>query len=150
DLRPQIRCSRMPRVSPRARIYTIVGLAAVAAAAAVVALTAATHNSPPKPLGPRAGKPPYAADWTVSGPLSVAVRRAMSAWPEGTVATMRKLEQGHPGSSFVRLNLGLALFWQRDEAGAVAAWRQAKRLEPDTPSAVRAGDLLHPDSPRGL
>jgi tetratricopeptide (TPR) repeat protein len=116
----------------------------------VVAVTAATHESPPKPLGPRAGKPPYAADWTVSAPLSAAVRRAMSAWPEGTVATMRRLEQEHPGSAFVRLNLGLALFWQRDEAGAVRAWRAAKRVEPDTPSAVRAGDLLHPDSPRGL
>ena len=50
----------------------------------------------------------------------------------------------------MRLNLGLALFWRRDDEAALAAWRQAKRLEPDTPSAVRAGDLLHPDSPRGL
>jgi hypothetical protein len=50
----------------------------------------------------------------------------------------------------VRLNLGLALYWRRDEAGALQAWRQAKRVQPDTPSAVRAGDLLHPDSPRGL
>ena len=33
---------------------------------------------------------------------------------------------------------------------ALAAWRQAKRVQPDTPSAVRAGDLLHPNSPRGL
>jgi tetratricopeptide (TPR) repeat protein len=140
----------MPRVSPRARIYTIVGVAAVAAAAAVVGVTAATHTSPPKPLGPRAGKPPYSADWTAPGSLSSAVQRAMSAWPEGTVSTMRRLEKEHPGSSFVRLNLGLALFWQRDEAGAAEAWREAKRLEPDTPSAVRAGDLLHPNSPHGL
>ena len=48
------------------------------------------------------------------------------------------------------LNLGLALFWQRDDAGALAAWKQAKRVQPDTPSAVRAGDLLHPNSPNGL
>jgi len=140
----------MPRVSPRARIYTIVASAAVAAAAAVVGVTAATHTSPPRPLGPREGKPPYAADWTASPSLTSSVRRAMSAWPEGTVATMRRLEREHPASSFVRLNLGLALFWQRDDAGALAAWRQAKRLEPDTPSAVRAGDLLHPNSPHGL
>src|SRR5262245_24209261 len=74
----------------------------------------------------------------------------MRAWPEGTVATLRTLVRENPSSSFVRLNLGLALFWQRADAGAVAAWRQAKRLEPDTPSAVKAGDLLHPNSPPGL
>jgi tetratricopeptide (TPR) repeat protein len=132
-------------VSPRSRIYTLVGLSAAAAAGAVVAITALTANHPPKPLGPRPGKPPLAADWTAPAALAGDVRASV-----GSVARLRALANEHPDSSFVRLNLGLALFWQRDDAGALAAWKQAKRLQPDTPSAVRAGDLLHPDSPRGL
>src|SRR5262245_48495998 len=132
-------------VSPRARIYALVGLCAAGAAAAVVGITAATHHTPPSPPGPRTGRPPFAEDWTASLALTASVRRAMRAWPEGTVAALRTLAREQPASSFVRLNLGLALFWERDDSGAVAAWRQAKRLQPDTPSAVRAGDLLHPN-----
>jgi tetratricopeptide (TPR) repeat protein len=132
-------------VSPRARIYTLVSLSAAAAAAAVVGITAATANHPAKPLGPRPGRPPFAADWTAPQELARDVRAAT-----GSVPRLRVLADAHPGSAFVRLNLGLALFWQRDDSGALAAWRQAKRAQPDTPSAVRAGDLLHPRSPPGL
>jgi len=132
-------------VSPRARIYTLVGAIAAAAAGVVVAVTALTANQPPAPLGPRPGKPPFAADWTAPARLTGDVRAAV-----GSVPRLRGLANTNPQSSFVRLNLGLALFWQRDNAAALTAWRQAKRLQPDTPSAVRAGDLLHPDSPRGL
>ena len=89
-------------VSPRARIYTVVGLSAAGAAAAVVAITAATHHSPPAPQGPRAGSPPFAADWTAPAGLTGAVRRAMSAWPEGTVSTLRGLVRRNPDSSLVR------------------------------------------------
>ena len=132
-------------MSPRARIYTLVALSAAAAAAVIVGLTALTANHPPKPLGPRPGKPPFAADWTAPRALAREVRAAV-----GSVPRLRALANRHRASSFVRLNLGLALFWQRDDAGALAAWKQAKRVQPDTPSAVRAGDLLHPNSPRGL
>jgi tetratricopeptide (TPR) repeat protein len=137
-------------VSPRARIASIVAVIATAAAGTVVAITWATHTSIPAPPGPRPGKPPYAADWTAPAPLSKTVERAMRSWPEGTVPALQRLARVRPGSSFVRLNLGLALYWQRDDAGALAAWRAAKRVEPDTPSAVKAGDLLHPNSPQGL
>jgi hypothetical protein len=129
-------------VSPRARIYTLVGLSAAAAAGAVVAITALTANHP---LGPRSGKPPFAADWTASPSLSRQVRAAV-----GSVPRLRALASSHPASSFVRLNLGLAFFWRREDAAALDAWKQAKRVQPDTPSAVHAGDLLHPDSPHGL
>jgi tetratricopeptide (TPR) repeat protein len=129
-------------VSPRARIYTLVGLIAAGAAGAVVAITALTADNPP---GPRAGKPPFAADWTASSPLSADVRAAV-----GSVRRLSELAKANPRSSFVRLNLGLAYFWRRQDDAAVAAWRQAKRFQPDTPSAVRAGDFLHPDSPAGL
>jgi hypothetical protein len=129
-------------VSPRARIYTLVGLSAAGAAAVVVGITAVTANHP---LGPRSGKPPFAADWTAPRALTRQVKAAT-----GSVSRLRELANAHPASAFVRLNLGLAFFWQRDDAGALAAWKQAKRTEPDTPSAVRAGDLLHPGSPAGL
>ena len=107
-----------------------------------MAVTALTANHPP---GPRPGKPPFASDWTAPPALSRQVRAAV-----GSVPKLQALADGHPKSSFVRLNLGLALFWRRDDAAALAAWKQAKRAQPDTPSAVRAGDLLHPDSPGGL
>jgi tetratricopeptide (TPR) repeat protein len=129
-------------VSPRARIYILVGLIAAAAAAVVVGITALTADHPP---GPRSGKPPFAADWTAPRRLSADIRSAV-----GSVPRLRALARAHPRSAFVRLNLGLALFWQRDDIAALAAWRQAKRLQPDTPSAVRAGDFLHPNSPSGL
>ncbi len=129
-------------MSPRARIYTLVGVVAAGAAGLVVAVTALTADHPP---GPRSGKPPFAADWTAPARLSGDVRAAV-----GSVPRLSELASAYPRSSFVRLNLGLALFWRRQEDAAVAAWRQAKRLQPDTPSGVRAGDLLHPDSPRGL
>jgi tetratricopeptide (TPR) repeat protein len=132
-------------VSQRARIYTLVGAIAAAAAGVVVALTALTADHPPEPLGPRPGKPPFAADWTAPARVAADVRAAV-----GSVPRLRGLAAANRRSSFVRLNLGLALFWQRHNAAALTAWRQAKRLQPDTPSAVRAGDLLHPDSPRGL
>ena len=129
-------------MSPRARIYTLVGAIAAVAAGVVVAVTALTANHPP---GPRPGKPPFAADWTAPARLSSDVRAAV-----GSVPRLSTLAHANPHSSFVRLNLGLALFWRRQDDAAVAAWRQAKRLQRDTPSAVRAGDFLHPNSPGGL
>ena len=131
-------------------MYAIVAICAAAAAAVVVAITAETSTHPPKPLGPRAGKPPFAADWTASPGLSASVRDALHAWPHGTIPTLRALARAHPRSAFVHLNLGLALFWNRDDGSAIAEFRTAKGVEPDTPSAVRAGDLLHPNSPHGL
>jgi predicted Zn-dependent protease len=129
-------------VSPRARIYSIVAVIAAAAAGTVVAVTALTANHPP---GLLPGKPPFAPDWTASRALSRQVQAAVGSVPE-----LQALADRYPRSAFVRLNLGLALFWRRDDTAAVAAWKRAKRAQPDTPSAVRAGDWLHPDSPGGL
>ena len=129
-------------MSPKVRIYTLVGLIAAVAAGVVVAVTALTADNPP---GPRPGKPPFAADWTAPKGLTANVRSAI-----GSVSRLERLAGANPKSSFVRLNLGLAYFWRRQDDQAVAEWRRAKRLQPDTPSAVKAGDLLHPDSPGGL
>jgi tetratricopeptide (TPR) repeat protein len=129
-------------VSARVQVYAVVSAVAVAAAASVVALTAVTADHPPKP---RAGKPPFAADWTAPKPLAAEVRKAV-----GSVPRLEELASAHPQSGLVHLNLGLARYWRRDDAGALAAWRTAKRVDPDTPSAIHAGDLLHPDTPPGL
>jgi tetratricopeptide (TPR) repeat protein len=78
------------------------------------------------------------------------VGAAMADWPAGTLERLGQLASAHPGSSLVRLNLGLALFWDGRKTAALAAWRTAKRAAPDTLSAVRADDLLHPRYNRGL
>jgi predicted Zn-dependent protease len=137
-------------VSARTRVYLMVGACAATAAAAVVGITAATHHTPPQPLGPREGKPPFAADATAPRPLATDVRMALRAWPNGTIPRLQRLASANPRSGLVRVNLGLALFWARRNAAAVASWRDAARVDPDSPSAIRAGDLLHPGSPPGL
>jgi len=55
----------------------------------------------------------------------------------------------NPHSALVRLQLGNALQARGDGAGARRAWREAVRVKPDSPSAVRAEDRLHPDEPPG-
>lgn len=134
-------------MSARVQVYAVVSAVAVGAAAAVVALTAVTADHPPKP---RTGKPPFVADWTAPPPLAAEVQSAVAAWPHDTLSRLQALAVAHPRSAFVHLHLGFAQYWARDDSGAVSEWRTAKRVDPDTPSAVRAGDLLHPDTPHGL
>jgi tetratricopeptide (TPR) repeat protein len=78
------------------------------------------------------------------------VAAAVAAWPDGTIERLAALRRRHPRSALVRVHLGLARFWARQDAAAVAAWRAAERVEPDSASAVRAGDLLHPNMATGL
>ena len=82
--------------------------------------------------------------------VEAAVGAAIAAWPQGTLDRLRELEASHPESALVHLHLGLALYaeGQRDEA--TAEWKKAVEVEPDSQSAVRAGDLLHPDMAPGL
>jgi tetratricopeptide (TPR) repeat protein len=81
--------------------------------------------------------------------LEAAVGVAVVSWPDGTLAKLRALANQHPDSALVRLHLGLALYANGDDTAAVAQWREAKRADPDTPSALRAEDLLHPDMAPG-
>jgi tetratricopeptide (TPR) repeat protein len=78
------------------------------------------------------------------------VGSALAAWPDGTVDSLGGLAAAHPRSSFVQLHLGLALYWARRQTQALSAWRAAKRANPDSYSAIRADDLLHPQYNRGL
>jgi tetratricopeptide (TPR) repeat protein len=81
--------------------------------------------------------------------LEAAVGAAVAGWPDATLPRLRQLVAEHPGSALVHLHLGLALYAAGDDREAAAQWRQALQVEPDTPSALRAEDLLHPDMAPG-
>jgi tetratricopeptide (TPR) repeat protein len=81
--------------------------------------------------------------------LEAAVGAAVAAWPDATVARLRDLVEEHPNSALVRLHLGLALHGEGDTEEAEAQWREAEKRDPDTPAALRAEDLLHPDMAPG-
>jgi tetratricopeptide (TPR) repeat protein len=77
--------------------------------------------------------------------VEAAVGAAIAAWPEGTVERLEALVAERPGSGVARLHLGFALLASGDAEGARREWREAERREPDSPSAVRADDVLHPE-----
>ena len=81
--------------------------------------------------------------------LEARVGQAFAAWPEGTVDRLNRLAGLHPQKAVVQLNLGVALFWS-GLAGSEDAWRAAAQSEPDTPYAIAAGNLLHPEYARGM
>ena len=74
---------------------------------------------------------------SLEGKLGVAFAR----WPE-SLDRVEQLGALYPRSALVQLHVGVARFWA-GRAGADAAWREARDVEPDTPYAVRANDLLH-------
>jgi tetratricopeptide (TPR) repeat protein len=134
-------------MSARFRVWLIVGVAAAAAAGTAVGVTLATRSD----VEHRTTKPPpFAPDPTAPRELSGEVREALKAWPAGTVRRLRILAARHPGSALVRLELGLALAFSGQDADATRAWEDAERVQPDSPSAVRAQDLRHPGTAPGL
>jgi tetratricopeptide (TPR) repeat protein len=160
------------------RRYLITAAVALAAAGLTVGLTLATRTTPPHPHR-QSGSPPLVLDLGVrTDPEAVALRRAvnlydggkvdqaarlfrpyhsleaevgsaLAAWPHG-FGDLEALARATPRSSLVQLAYGLALYWRGDQAGAESAWRTARSAQPDTPYALRAEDLLHPNFPRGL
>jgi tetratricopeptide (TPR) repeat protein len=82
--------------------------------------------------------------------LEARVGLAFARWPDDSLRRLEGLIRAYPRSALARLHLGLAYFWARRGQEALAAWRAAERVEPDSASAVRANDLLHPNFPRGL
>jgi tetratricopeptide (TPR) repeat protein len=166
------------RVSPRARIGLIVGI--VALLAGVVAVGAGLLTRDDAEGNAREGVPPLVLDLGVrtdreardlarANGLYEAGRRdeaariferhrstqarigaALARWPRGTQGRLEQLSAVQPRSAAVRLHLGLAYFWAGRDAEAAAEWRAAANVEPDSPFAVRATDLLHPDQAPGL
>jgi Flp pilus assembly protein TadD len=133
-------------MSPRARVIALAAAGAVGLAAISVGLTVATRTDVPKTT---ARRPPLADDPTASPALRRELRDALDAWPAGTVRRLRILAEQHPHSALVQLELGVALAFSGRGADARAAWRAAERVQPDSPSAVRAEDLRHPSTPPG-
>jgi tetratricopeptide (TPR) repeat protein len=77
--------------------------------------------------------------------LEARVVRLFAEWPGSSLPSLEELAVAHPRDSFLDLHLGLARYWAGQNAAAVTAWRDADRAQPDTMSAIRAEDLLHPD-----
>ena len=154
-------------------MFFLVALAAVVASGVVVIGVLATRSSVPT-VKPRPGAPPLALDFGLrTDPEARALERAetlynnkqrkeaapifaryhsveaeigsaFAAWPADTVRRLQTLAAEHQKSSLVALHLGFALYWSRRDQEAQTAWRAAAKLQPDTPYAVRAGDVLHP------
>jgi tetratricopeptide (TPR) repeat protein len=93
--------------------------------------------------------PRFFPDATASPDVARDVREALRAWPSGTVRRLRIVAAQHPANALVRFELGLALLLEGSADAAREAWREAERVQPDSPSAVRAEDALHPDAPPG-
>jgi tetratricopeptide (TPR) repeat protein len=167
-------------MSGRTRVFLVVGLAAAAAAGIALAAglrgSDGEDAAPPAPQG----APPLALDLGLEedartrdlaraaelyadgnraaagaifgryDTLPAELGAAFAAWPDGTLARVRALARENPASGQARLHLGFALFWSRRADDAAAAWRETVRVDPDSVSAVRANDLLHPNAPPGL
>jgi tetratricopeptide (TPR) repeat protein len=80
--------------------------------------------------------------------LEAKLGSAFAAWPD-SLDRVEQLGALYPRSALVQLHVGLARYWA-GENGALDAWREARDVEPDTPYAVSAGDLLHRDFAPGL
>jgi tetratricopeptide (TPR) repeat protein len=81
--------------------------------------------------------------------IEAAVGAALAAWPKGSLDSLRGLVESHPGSGVARLHLGLALGAAGDRRGAEREWREAEARDPDTPAALEAESLLHPNMAPG-
>jgi tetratricopeptide (TPR) repeat protein len=165
-------------VNRRTRVFLIVVIAALVAAGAAIA-AALVLGSDEEKGGGREGAPPLVLDLALrTDPEATALRRAerlyadrkradaerifarydsppaeigsaFSHWPEGTVSRLERLAAERPRDARVLLHLGFARFWVGRDTDAVQAWRTAVRVAPDSPSAGRADDVLHPNFPRG-
>ena len=134
-------------MSPRLRVWLLVGAAALAAAVTAVGVTLATRSDVERTTS---RTPPFVADPTAPASVAADVREALRSWPAGTTRRLRILAARHPKSALVRLELGLALAFTGQPADASRAWHESRRVQPDSPSAVHAADLLHPNTPPGL
>jgi hypothetical protein len=81
--------------------------------------------------------------------LEAKVGSALATWPEGSLDRLEQLAKLYPEIAVVQLHLGLARLWT-NQGDPMAAWRAALDAEPDTPYAIVAGNLVHPQLPRGL
>src|SRR5262249_46649362 len=81
--------------------------------------------------------------------LEAKVGAALAEWPDGSLARLEQLAKLYPDVAVVQLHLGLARLWA-NEGDPVEAWRAVAEGAPGPPYAIVAGNLLHPNLPRGL
>jgi tetratricopeptide (TPR) repeat protein len=81
--------------------------------------------------------------------LEAKIGAAFAAWPDGTLDRLEQLSKLYPETAVTQLHLGLARLWA-NQGDPTEAWRAVLDAEPDTPYAIVAGNLLHPNLPRGL
>jgi tetratricopeptide (TPR) repeat protein len=166
-------------VSRRTRVFALVALAALVAGGAAVGAALFLGDDEERRGGPREGVPPLVLDLGLrTDAEAVDLRRAerlyaddkrreagavferydsppaeigaaFAAWPDDSVTRLEELAEAHPRNARVLLHLGFAHFWAGRDADALDDWRRAARVEPDSPSAGRAEDVLHPNFPRG-
>src|SRR5205823_3628698 len=82
--------------------------------------------------------------------LEAQIGAAFAAWPNGGLDLLKQLVARNPGSALAELHLGWAYYWSGRSGDAVGAFRQAAKVEPDSPAAVAAEDVLHSSTPAGL
>jgi tetratricopeptide (TPR) repeat protein len=160
-------------------LVALASVAAVAVVAVAVVAADDSGSAPPAELEPRPGRPPLSfalgfrndgdarlvargaamyqrgdvgralGVFNLSDSLEAKVGAAFSSWPQGTLDRLEQLAKLYPDEAVVQLHLGLARLWA-NQGDPVEAWRAVLDEEPDTPYAIVAGNLLHPDLPRGL
>ena len=152
---------------------------AAGATVALAVITSSDEGGQPRTEMPLAGAPPLVLDLGVRvDPEARALRRAerlysqkrrpaaarifrrydspearvgaaLAAWPDSSLSTMQRLAVERPRDALVLLHLGYANLWAGKSEDAGAAWRRASDAQPDSASAQRADDALHPDFPPG-
>ncbi len=155
-------------MTPKARVVAIVALAGAVAVGGTVGGTILQTRGESTGTRARKGAPPL--ELAQSGPLKQAVTlydagkrseagaifdryhslaaeigSAFARWPHGSLDAVKKLVASHPRSALAELHLGLAYYWAGRDDDAAAAWQQAAKVDPDTPYAISALDLLHPN-----
>ena len=156
-----------------------VAAVAAGATVALAVITSSEEGAQPRKETPLTGAPPLVLDLGVRvDPEARALRRAerlysekrrraagrifrrfdsaearvgaaLAAWPGSSLDTMERLADEQPRDSLVLLHLGYANLWAGKSEEAAEAWGRASRAEPDSASAQRADDALHPDFPPG-
>jgi tetratricopeptide (TPR) repeat protein len=81
--------------------------------------------------------------------IEAAVGVAIASWPSGTLARLEQLSREQPSSGVVLLHLGLVHLAEGRTAAAERVWQEAEARDANSPSALRAEDLLHPEMAPG-
>ena len=160
-------------------IVGVAAAVAAGGTVALAVITSSDEGGKPRTETPLAGAPPLVLDLGVRvDPEAKALRRAerlldeerraaarriferydspeaqvgaaFAEWSDSSLATVERLAEERPRNSLVLLHLGYANLWAGKADEAAAAWRRAAQAQPDSASAQRADDALHPDFPSG-